>query len=92
MKSGISSKYWDNVAEFLDKDSYYYNLFTGDYKAKIVIDYLSNYLGDLANKSLLKTDLYEEAKGSDQLLFREIFILSKTLVLISPILWFNLPY
>lgn len=75
MTNTNSSKYWNKIAQ-RHPNVHYYNELTGNYKANVILEYLSEQIPDLSEKTLLKTDLYEEAKGSDQLLFRNEFKIS----------------
>ena len=64
-------KYWEQHSHKINE--YYYSYETGIVKADILSEKIIKILGDIEGKSILKTDLYEDAFGSDQLINRTEF-------------------
>ena len=65
------NKYWNEHAANVNE--YYYNYRTGVVKADLLINKIMKLLVDVTGKSILKTDMYEDAFGSDQLINRTEF-------------------
>ena len=65
--SGPSS-YWDGISDQI-ADHYYHDAVIGRIKREAHLRLISRWCGDLRGKVVLKTDLFEEAHGSDQFLF-----------------------
>lgn len=63
----LDSDYWDSVSEKI-KD-YHLEENVAFYKQREYIELIRNWSCGLEGKKILKTDLYEEAFGADQLLF-----------------------
>jgi SAM-dependent methyltransferase len=72
MPQSLSSEYWDQVAKSLG-GKYYFDSRTGGFKSDCFVSVVERWLGPLRGGVVLKTDLWEEAFGSDQVLFREEF-------------------
>ncbi len=72
MPQSLSPDYWDQVADSLD-GRYYFDSRTGRYKSDCFVSVVGKWLGQLQGGVLLKTDAWEEAFGSDQVLFRHEF-------------------
>src|SRR5690349_10143356 len=62
------SAYWDGVSERI-AGRYYHDAIIGGLKRDAHLKLIGGWCGDLAGKLVLKTDLFEEAHGPDQLLF-----------------------
>ena len=62
------SAYWDGVSERI-AGRYYHDAIIGGIKRDTHLKLIGGWCGDLAGKLVLKTDLFEEAHGPDQLLF-----------------------
>lgn len=65
--SGPSS-YWDGISDQI-AGHYYHDAVIGRIKREAHLRLIARWCGDLRGKVVLKTDLFEEAHGSDQLLF-----------------------
>ena len=63
-----SSAYWDGVSERI-AGGYYHDAIVGGLKRDAHLTLIRRWCGDLAGARVLKTDLFEEAHGSDQFLF-----------------------
>jgi ubiquinone/menaquinone biosynthesis C-methylase UbiE len=62
------SAYWDNISRQI-QGHYYHNTLIGHIKRDIHLKLITRWCGNLENKIVLKTDLFEEAHGPDQFLF-----------------------
>ena len=65
--SGPSS-YWDGISDQI-AGHYYHDAIIGGIKRAAHLRLIARWCGDLQSKVVLKTDLFEEAHGSDQFLF-----------------------
>lgn len=65
---GSGPSYWDRVSDELT-GRYYHDATIGRIKREAHLRLLARWCPDLANKRVLKTDLFEEAHGPDQFLF-----------------------
>ena len=62
------SAYWDGISDQIS-GRYYHDNAVGQLKRDIHLRLLSRWCPDLRGKTVLKTDLFEEAHGPDQFLF-----------------------
>src|SRR5262252_5634623 len=62
------SAYWDRISDQL-AGHYYHDAVIGQIKRDAHLRLIARWCGDLRDKVVLKTDLFEEAHGSDQFLF-----------------------
>jgi len=72
MSRFLSSQYWDRIANKLE-GKYYFDSQIGKYKSDCILAVVERWLGALNGGIVLKTDLWEEAFGSDQILFHPDF-------------------
>lgn len=63
-----ASAYWDGISNRLI-GHYYHDAVVGQIKREAHLGLIARWCGDLRGKVVLKTDLFEEAHGSDQFLF-----------------------
>lgn len=63
-----ASSYWDGISEGI-AGRYYHDAVVGRIKRDAHLRLIARWCGDLRGKVVLKTDLFEEAHGSDQFLF-----------------------
>jgi len=66
--AATGSAYWDAVSQRI-AGRYYHDAIVGGLKRDAHLTLIRRWCGDLAGKLVLKTDLFEEAHGPDQLLF-----------------------
>lgn len=66
--TSASSTYWDRVAGAFKRRRHYLDDFLAGQKRQAHLTLLCDWAGDPAGKTVLKTDLFEEAFGSDGLL------------------------
>lgn len=63
-----ASSYWDGISDEV-AGRYYHDAVIGRIKRDAHLRLIARWCGDLRGKVVLKTDLFEEAHGSDQFLF-----------------------
>lgn len=63
-----ASSYWDGISDGI-AGHYYHDAVIGRIKRAAHLRLIARWCGDLRGKVVLKTDLFEEAHGSDQFLF-----------------------
>lgn len=63
-----ASSYWDGISDQV-AGRYYHDAVVGRIKRDVHLRLIARWCGDLHGKVVLKTDLFEEAHGSDQFLF-----------------------
>jgi SAM-dependent methyltransferase len=63
-----ASSYWDGISEGI-AGRYYHDAVIGRIKREAHLRLIARWCGDLSGKVVLKTDLFEEAHGTDQFLF-----------------------
>jgi SAM-dependent methyltransferase len=66
--AATGSAYWDGVSQRI-AGHYYHDAIVGELKRDAHLALIRRWCGDLTGKLVLKTDLFEEAHGPDQLLF-----------------------
>jgi SAM-dependent methyltransferase len=66
--TSLDSSYWDEVSDRIRGD-YYHDAVIGHVKRDAHLRLIARWCGDLRGKTVLKTDLFEEAHGPDRFLF-----------------------
>jgi SAM-dependent methyltransferase len=66
-RASLPASYWDQVSDQLH-GHYYHDAVIGDVKRGAHLRLVARWCGDLRGKTVLKTDLFEEAHGPDQFL------------------------
>jgi len=70
MKNKLNKYYWESLAKKVSEEGYYAkSTILGKYKRDFVLDVIRNWNLEINNKIILKTDLFEEAFGPDEILF-----------------------
>jgi SAM-dependent methyltransferase len=64
----LASSYWDEISDRIF-ENYYHDAVIGQLKRDAHLRLITRWCGDLRGKTVLKTDLFEEAHGTDQFLF-----------------------
>jgi len=64
----LGSAYWDGISDRI-LGNYYHDAVIGRLKRDVHLRLIARWCPDLHGKTILKTDLFEEAHGSDQFLF-----------------------
>jgi SAM-dependent methyltransferase len=64
----LDASYWDEISDQFH-GNYYHDAVIGQLKRDAHLRLISRWCGDLRGKTVLKTDLFEEAHGTDQFLF-----------------------
>jgi SAM-dependent methyltransferase len=66
--ASFGSAYWDGISDRIF-GNYYHDAVIGRLKRDVHLRLIARWCPDLHGKTILKTDLFEEAHGSDQFLF-----------------------
>jgi SAM-dependent methyltransferase len=64
----LGPSYWDETSDRI-LGNYYHDAIVGQLKRDAHLRLIARWCGDLRGKTVLKTDLFEEAHGTDQFLF-----------------------
>src|SRR5687768_7232469 len=64
----LGPSYWDETSDRI-LGNYYHDAIVGQLKRDAHLRLIARWCGDLRGKTVLKTDLFEEAHGPDQFLF-----------------------